>query len=511
MKGFLFIPKPKCPVIISLLLPSKSNKVLPLKNKSVFITNQTRIVMKKALSIVVLFLVFTLVNCSSSESNSSTNVPTDNFTENFGNVVTSDFIGQITDESSQPIEGVEVKVGAVTKYTDARGIFVIKDASVFEKFAYITAKKTGFINGSRTIVPNSGENSIKITMLTATVVATVASGTTSEVPLSNGAKVSFDGNFKTATGAAYSGPVKVMMHHLDPSDPTTADRMPGSLMAQNSSGAQRILETYGMMNVELQDASGNKLQIVNPTSIEMPISVSQLATAPTTIPLWSFDETAGYWKEEGSATKVGNKYVGTVNHFSWWNCDAPFPTVSLGITVMFLNQAPIAGVRVDLVRNSQTGSSNVAGYTNATGQVSGLVPANETLTINIYSTNPACSNLVVYTQQIGPFSSNTVLPTIVIPPSAVNTTIVQGTLTNCDSTAVTNGYVWLQTAEQFLYTQVTDGSFSFTVLTCSGAATSFTLQGLDFDTSKSTTLHSGTLNNQTLSLGTLQAVKLQIM
>ncbi len=59
------------------------------------------------------------------------------FYENFGNVVNSDFIGQVIDESSQPIEGVEVKVGAVTKYTDARGIFVIKDARSL-KFAYQT-------------------------------------------------------------------------------------------------------------------------------------------------------------------------------------------------------------------------------------------------------------------------------------------------------------------------------------------------------------------------------------
>ena len=102
--------------------------------------------MKKLLLFLVLFLVFTLVNCSSSESSSSTNVPTDNFTENFGNAVKSDFIGQVIDESAQPIEGVEVKVGAVTKYTDAKGIFVIKNASVYEKFAYLTAKKSGFIN-----------------------------------------------------------------------------------------------------------------------------------------------------------------------------------------------------------------------------------------------------------------------------------------------------------------------------------------------------------------------------
>ena len=461
--------------------------------------------MKIAKSILVLLLVFSLVNCSKSEDSNNNSNPDSNFTENFGNFANRNFIGQIVNENSQPIEGVEIKIGSITKYTDSKGVFVIKNAEVYEKFAYITAKKAGFINGSRTVVPNSESNTIKIMMLTATVPETVQSGTASNVTLSNGTKVAFDGTFKTEAGAAYSGSVKVMMHHLDPSDATTRDKMPGSLMAQNATGSQRTLETYGMMNVELQDASGNKLQIANPTSIEMPISSTQLASAPTTIPLWYFDETAGYWKEEGTATKVGNKYIGTVKHFSWWNCDVQFPTISLGITVVNSNQVPMAGVRVEIVRNNQNGGWNVPGYTNVVGQVSGLVPANETLTMKIYSNNSVCASQSIYTQQIGPFSTNTALPIVVIPASSLNTTIVQGTLTNCSNANVTNGYVWLQTAGQFLYTQVTNGSFSFTVLNCSSAATSFTLQGYDYEGMKATTQQTGILNNQTVSLGTIQA------
>ena len=462
--------------------------------------------MKRALHILVILVVFTLVNCSSNDDKSSTGNPSDSFAENFGSVANRDFIGQVINENNQPIEGVEVKVGSVTKYTDARGVFVVKNATVYEKFAYITAKKSGFINGSRTVVPNSGSTTIKIIMLSATVVATISSGTPSEVPLSNGAKVSFDGNFKTESGATYSGSVKVMLHHLDSSDPTTADKMPGSLMAQSSSGVQRILETYGMLNVELQDASGNKLQIVNPTTIEMPISASQLATAPTTIPLWYFDETLGYWKEEGSANKVGTKYVGTVNHFSWWNCDAQFPAVSLSVNVVNANELPIAGVRVELVLNTEGGSQTGSQYTNTAGQVSGLVPTNQTLTMNIYSNNLACPIQLLYTQQIGPFSSNTILPLVVVPASnELYTTLVQGMVKNCDNAAVTNGYVCLQTEGQFLFTQLINGSFSFTVFNCSSTVASFTLQGIDLDTFKFTTLQTGTLNNQTTALGTLLA------
>ena len=314
--------------------------------------------MKLAKLISVLLLVFTLLNCSKSDDKDVVPNQTGNFNENFGNLVTRDFIGQVINESSEPIEGVEIKIGASTQLTNSDGIFYIRNAEVFEKFAYVTAKKSGFINGSRTVVPNVGETDIKITMLTANVQATIESGSSSNVTLNNGAKVSFDGNFKTESGAAYTGNVKVLMHHLDPGDESTFNKMPGSLMAENSSGAQRILETYGMINIELQDATGNKLQIVNPATIEMPINNEQLSAAPNTIPLWYFDEVAGYWKEEGSATKVGNKYVGMVNHFSWWNCDAQFPTITLSISVANTQQVLMSNLQVVITRNTPIGSQS---------------------------------------------------------------------------------------------------------------------------------------------------------
>ncbi len=125
---------------------------------------------------------------------------------------------------------------------------MINDASVYEKFGYIKASKTGFIDSSRALVPANGVNNVKIMMFSGTMAGTVASGITSNVTLSNGAKVVFDGNFKTESGTAYSGSVSVIMHHLDPADPNVADKMHGMLFAQNSDGDARVLETYGMIN-----------------------------------------------------------------------------------------------------------------------------------------------------------------------------------------------------------------------------------------------------------------------
>ena len=67
------------------------------------------------------------------------------------------------------------------------------------------------------------------------------------------------------------------------------------------------------------------------------------------MPLWYFDEQKGMWVEEGVATKQGNQYVGTVNHFTDWNCDIPSEWNTV-ITGRILCNG--AGVPDDLVRVS---------------------------------------------------------------------------------------------------------------------------------------------------------------
>jgi hypothetical protein len=450
----------------------------------------------KKLLILVLLFPFLFNNCSNDsgidENSSATSL-------NFGSEVSKNFTGQIIDENNNPVANVAITVANKTATTDVNGVFIINNATVREKFAFVTAKKAGYLDGSRSLVPTSGMNNVKITLLSGTIVGTVNSGATGSISLANGAKVTFDGNFKTETGQAYSGVVSVIMKHLDPSDATTVDKMPGMLLAQNSNGEERVLESYGMMNIELRGAASQKLQLSNTAQIEMPISSSQLAASPTTIPLWHFDETAGYWKEEGSATKQGTKYVGTVSHFSWWNCDAQFPTVRLSVTVVNSNGTPLANVRVGIKR--ATNSFTVSGITNSQGQVSGLVPKNETLTMVVYD---SCGN-TVSTTNIGPFSADTILPNLVISNSSIQTTLVQGNLLKCDGTNATNGYVLMRYGNQNLLTTVTNGAFSFTMLVCSATNTGFSLQGFDYQNLQTTNSINFTFTSPITNVGNITA------
>lgn len=450
----------------------------------------------KRLLILVLLFPFLFNNCSSDSGidGNAAGTPL-----NFGSDVSKNFTGQILDESNNPVANVAITVANKTATTDVNGVFIINNATVSQNFAYVTAKKAGYLDGSRSLVPTNGMNNVKITLLSGTVVGTVNSGTTGSISLPNGSKVTFDGNFKTTTGQAYSGLVSVIMKHLDPTDANTFDKMPGMLLAQNASGEERVLESYGMINIELRGAASQKLQPATTAQIEIPIASTQLSASPTTIPLWHFDETLGYWKEEGSATKQGTKYVGTVSHFSWWNCDAQFPTVRLSVTVVNSNNTPLANVRVGIRRT--TNSYTVNGITNSQGQVSGLVPANETLTMVVFD---SCGN-IVSTTNIGPFATATTLPNLVIPSATIQSTLVQGNLLKCDGTNATNGYVLMRYGNQNLLSTVTNGAFSFTMLVCSATNTGFSLQGFDYDNLQTTNSINYTFTSPTTNVGNITA------
>ena len=119
-----------------------------------------------------------------------------------------------------------------------------------DNFAYVKVTKSGFVNGSRTMVPTSGTNRINIMMIPASNTATISAGATATVALPNGTKVKFDGSFKDSNGNAYSGNVNVAMFHLKSSDQYLNEMMPGSFLANSTDGSARVMETFGMLYVQ---------------------------------------------------------------------------------------------------------------------------------------------------------------------------------------------------------------------------------------------------------------------
>ncbi len=96
-------------------------------------------------------------------------------------------------------------------------------------------------------------------------------------------------------------------------------------------GRDTGLMSYGVLSVEITDAAGQEYQIRSGgrARLIMPIAGTREgqvpAGAPDLVPVWSYDESGGRWMKTGEAQldRASASYVGTVNHFSEINVDAP--------------------------------------------------------------------------------------------------------------------------------------------------------------------------------------------
>ncbi|MEM5566065.1 hypothetical protein WNY78_13165 [Psychroserpens sp. AS72] len=462
--------------------------------------------MKTIIKLIVLFLIaFTFQNCDNdddiSQQNDDPGLNANDImfqNENFGNVTTGKFIGLIKNEDGEKLSNVQITIGNSIAFTDQNGFFIINDAEVFENFAYIKAYKDGYVNGSRVVVPKTdGVNRINIVLLEKEVTAIINSGESSVVSLPNGVKVGFNGDFMTSDGSPYNGQVEVVLHSVVPNSNSNFAQMPGSLFAQTTTNAAVGLESYGMFSVNLLSPSGEQLNISenSSASITFPIDSNQLDSAPDTIPLWYFDETVGYWKEEGQAIKSNNKYFGLVSHFSWWNCDLPYDYVNLCFTINSGTTDASTPYVVEIKHNSNQliFSGDVLSQD---GEECGFIPQNEDITISIYSTGPECNYELVHEQVLGSFSSDSSVN--VSFSEEFQTTTLSGTVTNCNGNPLTNGYLYI---DQYNAFSITNGIIDVALQHCSPSTIPF--QIFDFDSSQWTLQTDITLNGETIDLGSL--------
>ncbi|MBC7777106.1 MAG: hypothetical protein H7246_16860, partial [Phycisphaerae bacterium] len=367
--------------------------------------------------------------------------------------------------------------------TDKNGVFRLKPMRLPAMHSMVTVSKSGYFEISRPyIVEDEALQTITIQLLAKAYAGSVSTSAGGVVNVNGGPKLSFPANAVTdANGNVYNGQIFVYARYLDPSDPNLGLFVPGDMTAENAADEEVFLSTYGMIGVELETGNGQKLKVAPGKEVElrMPILASQLASAPASIPLWYYDLAKGHWQEDGSAQKVGNEYVGKVTHFSFFNCDAPFPLTQLHGKIYLENTSqPLANalIRITLIA---TGASSF-GYTNGDGGFGGCIPKDEALKLEVMMPDN-CGGQVYYSANVGPFSDISTLPDIIIPASAqVPVVKISGKLLGCSGQPVANGYVKVQqgTSKGFLYPNA-NGQFEYTMIVCNNDPQTGDIVGYD--------------------------------
>jgi protocatechuate 3,4-dioxygenase beta subunit len=442
--------------------------------------------------IIQLLLITAITIISSCKKNEVTTTPDPVVPFETGKTITTVVAGKVTAQDGTPLNNVEIAIGTSTTVTDADGNFIIPQATLSEKAGFIKATKAGYFGGSRTI--NATEkvvNNVVIQLVKKVISGDFTNANGGTVVVATGGSVVFPANaVVTKSGAAYTGTVKVSAYFLDPTSDNCYKEMPGDLRGISASNNEQILTSYGMMAVELNGSNDEPLQLTTGknATVTFPIAAATQSDAPATIPLWFFDETKGMWVEQGTATKTGNNYVGTVSHFTWWNCDWGGGPLTYTATFVDQNGNPLSNYHVYFVTSNGWGGGGGHGWTASDGSLTGRIPANKPIVIKVMA---FCGNTTttIYTATVGPFTQNTNAGTITVTlPTSTSSITIKGTVVDCSNNPVANGYALIKFNNNYYYTNVFNGLFNKTLIYCSTSPTgTATVNVFDLSTLKKNT------------------------
>ncbi len=377
--------------------------------------------------------------------------------------------GSVQDTDHRAVIGAVIRKGDQVTRTDSNGYFYLPPSPTDRGGAPVEISAAGYFTITRTITPVAqGATIVQVQLIPRLLNASFPSSQGALVDV-QGATVRFpQDSYLYADGRPYTGEVQVYAAFLDPAARDMQLRMPGNLTAVRADGSAAVLATFGMLGVELRTPAGAVLELAPGAGAEIsiPLSGDFLAAAPDEIPLWHFQDHTGRWIEDGKAVKSGNRYVGSVAHFSFWSVDLPFVPVLLSGTVLDQAGNPVQGL---LVRATvQSGQGLPAGamcytHTNQQGAFSGYVPGGQGLLLEVLN---SCSE-VVHTLPVNALSGNTALPDIHIRSDAYIVHIT-GSAADCDSdplTAPAYVVIWMDGQTSYLLPG-SGGEIRNTVLAC---------------------------------------------
>ena len=396
----------------------------------------------------------------------------------------TDVVGRVIGENGESLSGSTLVIGSETTTSDENGFFSIKGVNLGEDNVIIANRPDRF-EVSRVITNPKSRNEILIQLLERTFVGKVSSATGGTIEF-EGVKVVFPPlAFDTDASQFPGSEVNIFAKRLNPENLSQSSAIPGDLSGISSEQENVQLASYSMFALEIETEQGEQINLGEgiTANVTFPVDDVLLANAPATIPLWHYDIAQGKWLEEGEAVMENGAYIGEVTHFSWWNCDAPFPVVKLNVTIVDTNNKPIPS-SVVMIRVVDGGFTRYS-ITDTDGFICGQVPRDEALVLTVGS-HFECLDFNT-SVEINPLTENTTLPDIQIDLVSTGSSTLTATFLDCEENPLEDIYVQIFNADmsRFLYPDV-DGSFYYEIPNC---IESFNLIAYDFsNNTKSNTI-----------------------
>ncbi len=422
--------------------------------------------------LMLLSSLFFFISCSKLDYEIPDSSHLMNVSFNPGTTVVGNVTGFVTDETDQPIPGASVQAGTITTHTDQFGYFEINNTALPQNAAVVSVQQPGYFKGIKTFTVSTGQEVFfRIKLIPKTIAGTVNSASGGTVSLPNGLNVTFmpGGIINASSGISYTGTVNVAAYWINPVASDLNRIMPGDQRGIAADGTYKQLTTFGMAAVELTGASGELLQIApgKKATLGVTIPESILAFAPASIPLWYFDEKTGLWSEQGTAVKYGNTYSGDVSHFSFWNFDVSGEFVHFNGTVMDATGNPLKNVLVKIALQNDPHAA-AYGFTNAQGYVSGAVPANSTMVLEITGVEECGTPL--YARTFTTTYTDIALGNMIID-AQTGMAGLTGMITDCSGNPASNAFVIMQKNGQYYRTRADmNGRYVISTSICNSPA-----------------------------------------
>ncbi len=378
------------------------------------------------------------------------------------NPITLSVVGKVTDENNNAVSGAAVTGGGIIVHTDINGIFRINNGNFNGSFGTIKIEKSNYFTLVKTFGSTSGGTQyLKAKLSPRSFIGKMGVNGGILTLNSGNVIISFPNSaFVNSSGTAITDSVNVYGTYLDPTATDLNVRMPGNLSGVIAPSSLQILQSYGMVGIELKDAANQPVSLApqKKVTITTTIPSSLLASAPSSILLWYFDESKGVWVNQGTAVKTGNTYKGDVSHFTFWNYDS-----NAALTFYYArfkniadnSDLPYANISFEPV--NWPNPYELFDITDGSGYTYGLMPANTLMRLRFYHPN----GTVLLDSIIGPYSGGsnnggTIYITFPSPPS------IKGKVLGCSGQNITWGRV-TATLDSLDYHSTLDANGNFSI------------------------------------------------
>ena len=345
-----------------------------------------RVVSFKVLAVMMMITAMSVAGCKKNNGGDDPDEPNNPDVVNvvMQNVTLS---GTVRGVDGNPLGGVRVTTGTLNATTGSDGAFTFAKAGTVNDRIIIQFEKSGYFTLTRSAAKDDEDDDLYVEAMlypkgnSGISLQNTFDASTAKTLQIGGMTINFPASSVVrADGSAYSGTVRADVLYLAPDNENTGWMMPGGdLTCKPSNNSEEILLPYGITDVVLTDNAGNPLNIKKGAGVEISFQTpsGMSGNTPATLPQWTFDGVRGVWHEDGTLTRQGNIYKGTVNHFSpraagksakfsiirarVTECDKPSTDYEVVFQIWSGNQYP------DVIFRT----------TNSAGYCSARVPANE--------------------------------------------------------------------------------------------------------------------------------------